>query len=87
MAKFGHELADLIFKHYPLALKGDVDQLAAVTADMATTFGGLLAFSFRLTGEKRTRGIIHAIVKLMLQQAGIIDEKAVDIAMNRGERP
>lgn len=78
MASFGFELADLIQKHYPLSVKGDAEQLARVTADMATTFGGLIAISIRLSGKDRAEGIIRKTVELMLHQAGIIDKLAIE---------
>lgn len=78
MAKFGIEVMNLIATHYPLALKGDAEQLARVTADLATTFGGLIAFSLRLNSRDHSEAVIRKIVELMLEQAGIIDRKAIE---------
>jgi hypothetical protein len=78
MASFGLELAELIQKHYPLSVKGDADQLARVTADIAITFGGLIAISVRLTGKDKAEGIIRKMIEVMFQQAGVIDKMAIE---------
>jgi hypothetical protein len=81
---FGTELAALIAKHHPLALKGDAEALARVTGAMATTFGGLLAFSLRFQGKDHTLDCVRIIVKKMLEQGGMIGVKAENI-MRSGE--
>lgn len=79
MASFGEELTGLIMKHYSSALKGDPQALGRVTAEMATVFGGLLAFSLRFNGRDHTVTVIRTIVTKMLEQGGIIGAKAENI--------
>lgn len=79
MASFGIELADLIQKHYPLATKGDQDQLAKASSLIAVTFGGLIALACRLQSESSARMIVEAICRQMLKHATNIDAKAMDI--------
>ena len=80
---FGMELASLIFKHYPKAMKGEAEALGKVTGDMATTFGGLLAMSLRLHGKDYTEQAILVMVRLMLEQGGIIGDRAEQILRER----
>lgn len=80
---FGVELAALIAKHYPLALKGDAGALGSVTGAMATTFGGLLAFSVRFQGKDHTLTLVRYIVKSMLDQGGLIGVKAENMMRER----
>lgn len=87
MARLGHDIAALIALRHPGALKGDADQLAIVAKDIAITFGGLIAMSLRLNGEDHTAAVIKTIVNAMLDQAGIVDNKALEIIMReRRER-
>jgi hypothetical protein len=83
MASFGSDLAELIFKHHPKAMQGDAEALGKVTGAMATTFGGLLAMSLRLHGKERTEQAILVIVRLMLEQGGIIGDRAEQILRER----
>lgn len=83
MARFGHELATLIALRHPGALKGDADELAKVANDMAITFGGLIALSVRLNGRDSAEKVIRTIFNEMLDQAGIIDNKAIEILMRQ----
>lgn len=82
---FGEELAALIFKHHPKALQGDAEALGRVTGVMATTFGGLLAFSLRFSGKDHTQDVVRHIVKDMLEQAGMINVKAETILREKAD--
>lgn len=81
---FGEELAELIVKHHPKALQGDAAAIGRVTGVMATTFGGLLAFSLRFHGKDHTLAVVRHIVKQMLDQAGMIGVKAESILREEG---
>lgn len=82
---FGEELAALIFKHHPKALQGDADALGRVTGVMATTFGGLLAFSLRFNGKDHTLDVVRHIVRQMLEQGGMVNVKAETILRENRE--
>lgn len=81
MARLGHEIAALIQQQHPRALKGDYDELAKVTADIAITLGGLIAFSIRLNSQDQAAAVIRKIFNTMLDQAGLIDNKALEILL------
>lgn len=81
MARLGHEIAALIALRHPRALKGDADELARVANDIAITFGGLIAMAVRLNGEEHAKKVVMSIVNSMLDQAGIVDNKALEVLM------
>jgi hypothetical protein len=82
---FNEELIGLIRKHYPGALKGDIEQNSACASDMSVALGGILAFAFRLNGAVAGRSVLQIICQRIVENATAIDKNAGD--MIRKELP
>lgn len=77
--QFNRDVIDLIRKHYPKALQGDIEQNARCADALCVAIGGVLAFAFRLNGEVIGRTVLQTIVKRIVVDAASIDKKSGDI--------
>jgi hypothetical protein len=77
--EFQEDVLNLINKHYPSAIKGNVEQNAACASQLAMCMGGILAFAFRLNGEVIGRTVLQTMVKTIVENATAIDAKAGDV--------
>jgi len=73
---FQREIIDLIRRHYPSAIHGDVEQNATCSAELATALGAMLAFAFRLNGEVICRTVLQTIVSRIVENATAIHPKS-----------
>jgi hypothetical protein len=80
--EFQEDVLNLINKHYPGAIKGNVEQNSACAAQLAMCMGGILAFAFRLNGEVIGRSVMHTMVTTIIENATSIDAKAGDVIRN-----
>ncbi len=77
--QFNTEVINLIRKHYPKALQGDIEENARCADSLCIAIGGVLAFAFRLNGEVIGRTVLQTIVKRIVVDAASIDKKSGDI--------
>lgn len=75
---FQREIIDLIRRHYPSAIRGDVEQNSNCAAELAMSLGAMLAFAFRLNGEVIGRTVLQTIVSRIVENATAIDKKSGD---------
>lgn len=73
---FQREILDLIRRHYPSAIRGDVEQNATCSAELAMALGAMLAFAFRLNGEVIGRTVLATITQKIIENATAIDAEA-----------
>lgn len=74
--EFNEDMINLIRKHYPKALSGDIEQNARCAADMAVAIGGMIAFGYRLNGEVVGRSVLQTVIKRIIDNAAAVDAKA-----------
>lgn len=74
--EFQEDIIGLINKHYPRAMKGNIEDNNACAAQLAMTMGGILAFAFRMNGEVIGRTVLQTMVKAIIDNATAIDAKA-----------
>ena len=74
--EFQEDVIGLINKHFPRAMKGDIDQNSACAAQLALAMGGILAFAFRMNGEVIGRTVLQTMIKAIIENATAIDAKA-----------
>lgn len=86
MSKFGLEVTALISQHYPHALKGDAEQVAQCSSELATCLGGLLAFALKFSGTRGAEEAINLMIDKIVDNATKIDAKAADIVRTRVTR-
>ncbi len=72
----GKGIIALIRQHEPLALKGDPAATARVMMDLGDSVGGLLAFTYKLSGEDATYAVAVAFVERVRAAAPEIVRKA-----------
>lgn len=74
--EFTEDLMGLIQKHYPRALKGDIEQNSQLGSDLAVATGAVMAFAFKLNGQVIGRGAMHTIFQRIVENATAIDPAA-----------
>lgn len=79
---FQEDVLNLIKKHYPGAIKGNIEQNSQCASELAMTMGAVLAFAFRLNGEVIGRSVLQTMVQRIIENATSIDQKAGDIIRN-----
>lgn len=77
--EFQEDVLNLINKHYPGAIKGNVEQNSRCASELAMCMGGVLAFAFRLNGEVIGRSVLQTMVQKIIENATAIDQKSGDI--------
>lgn len=76
--EFADDIIGLIRKHFPKALRGDVEQSERCAANLATAMGGMLAQSFRLNGPVIGRTILQTMMNKITETAAAIDAETGD---------
>lgn len=76
--EFSEDIIGLIRKHFPKALRGDVQQSEACANNLAIAMGGMLAQSFRLNGPVIGRTMIAGMVNKIIETATAIDSETGD---------
>lgn len=76
--EFADDIIGLIRKHFPKALRGDVEQSERCAANLAIALGGMLAQSFRLNGPVIGRTILQTITNKIIETASAIDNETGD---------
>ena len=79
---FQREILDLIRRHYPSAVRGDVEQNATCSAELTMALGAMLAFAFRLNGEVIGRTVLQTIVSRIVENATAIHPKSGEVIRN-----
>lgn len=74
--EFQDDIVSLIRKHFPGALKGNIEQNSACANQLAICMGGILAFAFRMNGEVVGRTVLQTMIKTIIENASAIDAKA-----------
>ncbi len=74
--EFQEDVINLITKHFPGAIKGNVEQNLTCAAQLAMAMGGILAFAFRMNGEVIGRTVLQTMIKTIIENATAIDAKA-----------
>lgn len=69
-------IMELIAKHYPGAIKGNIDDNAGAAHDLSVSIGAIVAFAYRLNGEVAGRTVLENIVRNILENATAIDASA-----------
>lgn len=77
--QFQEDVIKLIGKHYPSAMKGDVEQNSRCAGELAMCMGGILALAFRLNGPVIGRSVMQTMIHKIVENATAIDQKAGDI--------
>lgn len=77
--EFQEDVINLIGKHFPRAMKGDVEQNSLCASQLAMCMGGVLAFAFRLNGPVIGRSVLQTMIHKIVENATAIDQNAGDI--------
>jgi hypothetical protein len=77
--EFNEDLINLIRKHYPRALQGDIEQNSRCASNIAVALGGMVAFAYRLNGQVIGRSVMQSIITSIINNAASIDQKAGDL--------
>jgi hypothetical protein len=77
--QFNLEIVALIHQHYPYAFKGDAQQIAEVSCELATALGGLLVFAYRFGGDQDATRLVNLMIDKIISNAATIDKKTAEI--------
>lgn len=73
---FQLDIMELLQKHYPGAIRGNIEDNAGAAHDLSIALGAMLAFAYRLNGEVVGRTVLETVIKNIVENAAAVDASA-----------